>query len=234
MGPCVRHANGWVCRATGAVAIGLLALGGAVIASPLASAAGTGYAPGTAPHTGATAPGLHGKVVKVCTLQPAGGPCAATIGDTSITASVTSGTFAVPTTCVVTDADSTALAGPGGAQVVVAFGFGCYQNGTKLTGSFSPPVLVTVSSPQIVTGSKVYFRESTELEAVTASVTSGKATFPVNEDPTVEVTAPTVALTGATTVHTGEPFALEGAIADLLVLAGSVLIGWLALRRRRT
>jgi hypothetical protein len=231
-----RHTAGYVRRSVGAVAIGLLALGGAaLVASPSAFAAGTGYAPSTAPHTGGTAAGLHGKVVKVCALQPGGGTCSATVGNATITAKVSAGTFTVPTTCVVTDADSTAVAVPDGGSLVVAFGIGCYQNGTKVTGSFSPAVTVVVTSPEITSGSKVYLRVGTQLQAITgAQVTGGKATFSISEDPTVEVTAPGVsAVPGATTVHTGEPFGLEGAIADVLVLAGSVFLGWLVLGRRR-
>lgn len=217
------------------LAAGGLAVGGTVLLGvPAAGAAGTGYSP-SPPAPGGTATGLPGSVVTVATVQPSGGNGTSTIGSASLSVTVPSGTFSVPTQLVTTDASGSSIAPPSGGSAAVVFGVGFYQNGTKVTGTF-PAVTVTVSSPSITAGSTVYLVEGTKLVAVQgATVKNGSATFTISSDPTVEIAAAasgtTTAIPGATTVHTGKPFLLEGGIAGLLVVSGGAIL--LAARRRR-
>lgn len=219
-----------VAAATATIVVGL---GGLAIAAGPAAAAGGGYAPST-PTPGGTATGLPGSVVTVTTIQPSGGKATATIGTSSVTVTVPSGTFSVPTQAVFTDAASATVTPSNGGSVIVTFGLGFYQNGTKVTGTF-PPVTVTISNASIGSNTTVYFVVNGALQAVSgATVSSGTATFTVTSDPTVELTnaaAPT-AVASATTVSTGEPFILEGGVAGLLVLAGGFLL--IRARKRRT
>lgn len=224
------------------LAVGGLAVGGAVLfGAPAAFAAGSGYTP-SPPAPGGTATGLPGSVVTVTTIQPSGGTGTSTIGSSTISASVPAGTFSVPTQLVVTDATSSALTPPNGGSAVVTFGVGFYQNGVKVTGSF-PAVTVTVSSPSITAGSTVYLIEGTRLVAAAgATVKAGSATFTITSDPTVEIVAPSGAATtaapgssavpGGTTVQTGKPFLLEGGVAGLLIAGGASTL-FLVRRRRR-
>ena len=173
-------------RATGATArmfgIGLLAAGVVLAAPTAAFAAGTGYTPGAAAPGGA-ATGLPGNVVSTTTIQPSGGTANATVGSTSIAASVPAGAFTGPVQLVMTDASSSAVAAAGGASTVVTFGVGFYVNGTKVTGTF-PAVTITVSSPSITAGSTVYLVTASGLQAVSgASVKAGSATFTITSDP---------------------------------------------------
>ena len=211
------------------------AAAGVVGAAPLAFAAGNGYSPGT-PTPGGTAPGLPGSVVCVNTEQPSGGKPSCSLGSATITVTVPPGTFSGPTQVVVTDAGSSSVTPPRGGAVVLTFGLGFYQNGSKVAGTFAP-VTVTVSDPSITSGSSVYFVINGVLQPVSgATISNGSVTFKLSSDPTVEVTSPastsSAQVAGATTVHTGEPFLLEGGLAALLVLGGSALL-ILAVTRRR-
>lgn len=230
-------------RATGATArmfgIGLLAAGVVLAAPTAAFAAGTGYTPGAAAPGGA-ATGLPGNVVSTTTIQPSGGTANATVGSTSIAASVPAGAFTGPVQLVMTDASSSAVAAAGGASTVVTFGVGFYVNGTKVTGTF-PAVTITVSSPSITAGSTVYLVTASGLQAVSgASVKAGSATFTITSDPVIEVATPAAAsatatgaaITGATTAQTGKPFFLEGLIAAGLFALGTLLLVGLLVRRR--
>jgi hypothetical protein len=190
-------------------------LGGLAIAAPSALAAGTGYSPGP-PTPGGTATGLPGSVVSVTTIQPSGGKGAATIGTSTVTTTVPSGTFSVPTQLVLTDAGSVTVNPSNGGSVIVTFGVGFYQDGTKVAGTF-PPVTVTITNDSITPGTTVYFVVNGVLQAVSHPTTSlGSVSFVITSDPTVElVSAPSATVPAATTVSTGEPFVLEGAIAGL-------------------
>ncbi len=230
-------------RATGAKArmfgIGLLAAGVGLAAPTAAFAAGTGYTPGAAAPGGA-ATGLPGNIVSTTTIQPSGGTANATVGSTSISASVPAGAFTGPVQLVMTDASSSAVAAAGGASTVVTFGVGFYVNGTKVTGTF-PAVTITVSSPSITAGSTVYLVTASGLQAVSGdSVKEGSATFTITSDPVIEVATPVAAtatatgaaITGATTAQTGKPFLLQGLIAAGLFTLGTLLLVGLLVRRR--
>ncbi len=218
--------------AVGGVVSGVV-LAGLTVAAPHAFAAGTGYSPG-APAPGGTATGLPGSVVSVTTIQPSGGKGSATIGTSTVTTTVPSGTFSVPTELVVTDAGSVTVTPSNGGSVIVTFGVGFYQDGTKVAGTF-PPVTVTIANDSITPGATVYFVVNGALEAVSHPTTSlGSVSFTITSDPTVElVSGPSTTVPAATTVSTGEPFLLEGGIAALLVVAG-VLLLTRALTRRTT
>ena len=215
-----------------------------VMSSSTAFAAGSGYTPAANPTTGGTATGLAGTVVTSTTIQPSGGTATGTVGSATITASVPAGTFTGPVQVVMTDATSSAVTPPSGGTIVVTFGIGIFENGTKVTGSF-PAITVTVTSSSITAGSTVYLLTGSTLQAVSgASVTAGTATFTITSDPVVEVTTPAVttaatsatasgtAIAGATSEVTGKPFLLEGGIAAALVAFGGLMLVGLRLRRR--
>jgi len=225
--------------------VGALALVAAAVAlTPTAAfAAGSGYAPSGGGNTG-TATGLPGSVVSATTIQPSGGTANATIGTTTISVDVPAGAFTGPVQLVITDAAASAVTPSGGATVVVTFGVGFYENGTKVTGTF-PAVTVTVTSSAITAGSTVSFVTGGGLQAVSgASIKAGSATFTVTSDPVVEVATPVSAvpagttgttgsaISGATTAQTGKPFFLEGLLAVALASFGFLLLVAVRLRRR--
>ena len=234
-GSAGRSARSLAARAASALAVGGVAVGVAVMTmAPAASAAGGGYTPGT-PVPGGTATGLPGSVVTVTTIQPGGGKATAVVGASTISATVPAGTFSVPTQAVFTDAGGVSVTPSAGGTVIVTFGVGFYQNGTKVSGSFSP-VKITVTNPSISSTTTVYFVVNGVLEPVSgATVSNGSATFTITSDPTVELTsalsATATAVPSATTVSTGEPFLLEGGVASVLVLGGALLLAR-SLRRR--
>ncbi len=209
-----------------------LSVVGASLAPGTALAAGSGYTPGgTGP--GGSATGLPGTVISTSTIQPSGGSGSGTIGGSSITVNVPPGTFPNPVQLVLTDASSSTITPSGGGSVVVVFGVGFYENGTKVTGTF-PPVTVTVTSSSITAGSTVYLIVGGQLVAASgASVTNGSATFTITSDPTVEIVAApaaTTSISGATAAVTGEPFRFEEIAAASLVALGG--LGLLLVRRR--
>jgi hypothetical protein len=207
------------------------------MSSSTAFAAGSGYTPAANPTTGGTATGLAGTVVTSTTIQPSGGTATGTVGSATITASVPAGTFTGPVQVVMTDATSSAVTPPSGGTIVVTFGIGIFENGTKVTGSF-PAITVTVTSSSITAGSTVYLLTGSTLQAVSgASVTAGSATFTITSDPVVttaatSATASGTAIAGATSEVTGKPFLLEGGIAAALVAFGGLMLVGLRLRRR--
>jgi len=227
--------------------IGAMALvtAGVALTPTAAFAAGSGYAPSGGGNTG-TATGLPGSIVSTTTIQPSGGASNATVGTAVISVNVPAGAFTGPVQLVVTDAAGSELTPPGGGTVVVTFGIGFYENGTKVTGTF-PAVTVTVSSPSITAGSTVYFVTGGGLQAVSGvGVKAGSATFTITSDPVVEVATPVSAvaagttgsgttgsaIAGATTAQTGKPFFLEGVLAVALASFGSLLLVASRLRRR--
>jgi len=223
----------------GALGCGLVALTSSLIAPGSAFGAGSGYTPAGTPAVGGTATGLAGTVASTTTIQPSGGTATATVGSATIVATVPAGAFTGPVQLVETDATPSAVTPPGGGTPVVTFGIGIFANGVKVTGSF-PAITVTVTSPSIVAGSLVYLVTAGALQAVSgASVTTGKATFTITSDPTIELATPVSAtgtasvtpISGATSVQTGKPFLLEGGLAAVLCAAGVLLL--VASRRRR-
>jgi hypothetical protein len=177
-------------------------------------------------------------VASTSTIQPSGGTATATVGSSTIVATVPAGAFTGPVQVVETDATSAAVTPPGGGTPIVTFGIGIFSNGVKVTGSF-PAVTVTVTSPSIVAGSSVYLVTGSGLQSVSgASVSAGTATFTITSDPTIEVATPAAAagaasvtpISGATSAQTGEPVLLEGGLAVALCLGGAFLL--IAARRR--
>jgi hypothetical protein len=210
-----------------AIGVGFLMVGAVLVAPTAAFAAGTGYTPGGAPNGGA-ATGLPGNVVATTTIQPSGGTASATIGGTTVLATVPAGAFTGPVQLVVTDASTSSVTPPGGAASVVTFGIGFFVNGTKVT---------------VTAGSTVYFVTGSTLQSVSgAAVKDGSATITITSDPVAEVATPVAAaatatgsgspIVGATSTQTGQPFFLESLAAAGLIAFGSLLLVGLRLRRR--
>jgi hypothetical protein len=214
---------------TGVLCAASLTLGPAT----LAAAAGHGYAPGP-PAPGGTVPGLPGQVTTVTTVGTGGGQATGTIGSTSVAVNVGPSCFADPVQIVLTSPPGQAVSNRHG-RVDAVFGVGVYENGSKLTGSFCP-VLVTVTSANIVAGSSVWFVvNGTMVQVPSAQVTNGSASFYVSSDPEVAVTtveSSTAPISSATVAVTGEPFLLEELVSAFLVCLGISLLVALRLRRR--
>lgn len=220
----------------GAVALAFSAI---VLLPATAFAAGSGYTPAGG-GTGGTATGLPGSVVTTTTIQPSGGTASGVVGNATITVTVPAGAFQGPVQVVITDASSSTVTPSSGGTVVVTFGVGFYQNGTKVTGSF-PAVSVVVTSPSITAASTVYFVTGAGLQSVSGSaVKAGSAAFSVTSDPVVELVTPVSAtstagpgsaIPGATSTQTGKPFFLESILAGGLIAFGLLLLVGLRLRR---
>jgi hypothetical protein len=152
---------------------------------------GGGYFPYPPPNHGhPPGGGAPGRVITVLTIPPTGGTASARIGAATVSAVVPSGTFSDTVQVVITRAHVFALRPPSGQIRVVTFGFGVYQHGVKLTGSF-PAITVTVRSPAITAGSTVYLVTGSGLQAVSgAQVSAGSAVFSITSDPVIEVTSP--------------------------------------------
>jgi hypothetical protein len=220
-------------------AIGVMVAGSAMflaLAGP-ASAAGTGYAPAPAPTptpTPSTTCG-SGAIVTSADVGAAGGSITGTVGGSTVTVTVPAG--ALPSTgtqVALTDTAGTAAA-PSGDTIVLSFAVNFCVNGSKFTGTFATPVTVTVSDPAIKPGQSLFVLTPSGLVPVSATIGNGSFTITITGDPTfVLVTSSTTAtaIPGATSVVTGKPFVLEGAVAGALVLFGSFLLLRLRFRHR--
>jgi len=228
-----------------AIGVGFLIVLAILLTPEAVFAAGTGYTPG-GPTNGGTATGLPGSVVATTTIQPSGGTANATIGDSTIVATVPAGAFTGPVQLVVTDASTASVTPSEGTSAVVTFGIGFFINGTKVTGTF-PAVTITISSPSITAGSTVYLVTGSTLQSISgAAVKNGSASFTITSDPVAEVTSPVTAavtatatatgsgspIAGATSTQTGQPFFVESLAAAGLIALGSLLLVGLRLRRR--
>ena len=205
-------------------AIGVMVAGSAMflaLAGP-ASAAGTGYggAGADSTPTPSTTCG-SGAIVTSADVGAAGGSITGTVGGSTVTVTVPAG--ALPSTgtqVALTDTAGTAAA-PSGDTIVLSFAVNFCVNGSKFTGTFATPVTVTVSDPAIKPGQSLFVLTPSGLVPVSATIGNGSFTITITGDPTfVLVTSSTTAtaIPGATSVVTGKPFVLEGAVAGALVL----------------
>lgn len=214
------------------VALLLGVFAAALIALPSAASA-QGYAPTPTP-TPTTPPGVSGTVVSTCTVQPSGGSCTATVNGCTITTTIPPGAFTIPTQILFsTGAAPTGVSG----TVVCTFGISVVQNGSKITGTFSPAAALTVTSGSIAVGDELV-RGSTVIATATAA---GSVSSSFDSDPNFAVVAPAVttaapsavsAVPSATAPVTGKPFALEELAASLLVGVGVLGLVVPRLRRR--
>ena len=232
-----RPGASWVRRTVVSVMAGaLLAVGCAVPAY----AAGTPYGGGgTVGGTGGTG---SGTILTTCTVVPTQVTvCTARIGEDTVTITVPANTFTTPDQIVITDRTLQVQPLGPGTTVVLSFGVSFVYQGAKVTGTFSP-VSGSATGPNIVTGESIYFAALTSnVFAVEPSTfTNGALNFSITSDPAIEVasthtsTASNVSarpVTGGTVPVTGKPFGLEGSVAAVLVLGGSLLL--IRIRRRR-
>ncbi len=212
-----------------AAAIAVVAVGFTLLAiQSVAFAAGAGYAPTTPP---ATPTGVSGTVVSTCTVQPSGGPCTATVDGLAISVTIPPGDFTIPTQILFsTGVTPTGVSG----TVVGAFGLSVVQNGSKLTGTFSPAATLHVTDSAIGVGDSLYVDTNTGFTPTATATTAGSITSTFDSDPNYAVVAPVsvTAVPSATTPVTGKPFLLEELVAGLLVSVGAFGLILLRLKRR--
>lgn len=204
------------------VAIGILASG--LLAGP-ASAAGTGYGPGTGQ---STPPGGFINTVTSQTVQPSGGTVSATYDGDKLNLAIPAGDFSTPVEVTITAPTLSQISG-----AVAAFEVTFTVNGKPVTGTFGTPVAFTITSSSIKTGDVVdIWNGSSWVAYPDSSVTTGSAKITITSDPTFAVeTASTSTVAAATTATTGIPVLGLAAISFGLVAVG--IGGIFAVRRRR-
>ena len=199
---------------------------------------------------GPTPPGQPGtpgsaKVLGAAIIGDQGGTLTAVVcPDYTATVTVAAGVLPNQSTVEITD--------PGSAQgITIANGIGvgdltplCVftitvldSNGTKLPGPFSPPITVTVTGPGIgaatIVGQQVAGGDTTQL---TTTNGDGTITFTFDVDPSFALFNPGAAapapVAGRALPRTGRSIGTEFVIANLVLLAGGVLIV-LGIRARR-
>lgn len=208
-----------------------LGVGGLVLWSGTALAAGTGYGPGSS--TGATPPGGFSSVVTSQTVSATGGTVSASYSGETVAVSVPSGDFPGPVQVTVTAPSTTALPG-----VVTAFDLSFAVNGQAVTGALAKPVTFTIKDSSISAGDTVdVWNGSAWVAYASAVVQNGEVVITVTSDPAFAVLAasttstPPATVTGATTATTGIPVdTLAGAAAGFVALGG---LGLLFVRRRK-
>lgn len=225
-----------------AVAV-LIAAGVVVAPAATAVAASGGYGP-SAPTGPTGSPGGFDSIVTTKTFDSAGGRLTGRVAGGDVAVTVPPGAFGHPMQVEVT---APALAGVTSALPSVGFagyaavaGLGVKvldANGRPLTGTFAKPVDVTISGPQLgVPGERVLrFGGASQASVVGSTVTRGHVVVHLTEDPNLAVVNPIetsgsamgagATVAGATTTHTGKPFAGEAALAAALVVTGAATIG---------
>lgn len=230
-------------RTTTQIASGALVAGALLVlgAGP-AAASGSGYGP---PQGGpANVPGAFSNVITARTLTGAGGSVSAPVPGGSLDVSVPPGDFTGPVEVEITAPDLTsvdrALSTLGLSKFTAVAGTGISlltSSGHKLTGRFAHPITVTLSGVGLgLTGQEVVeLTGPSSFVRLPSTLGNGSVTFSILADPDVVVlssrTAGSVS-SGATAVHTGEPFLGEGIVAGALVAAGGLFVA-IGLRRRR-
>jgi hypothetical protein len=213
--------------AKAALLLGVFVIG--VIATPSAAfAQSSGYAP--TPPAPSTPTGVSGVVVSTCTVQPSGGPCSATVNGCPIAVTFPPGDFTIPTQLLFSSGVTpTGVSG----SLVCAFGLSVVQNGAKITGTFSPPASINITSGAIRVGDTLEVISAGGAATVAATATTaGSITATFASDPNFAVIAPVAAVPSATTPVTGKPFALEELVAAALVSVGVFGLVLLRLKRR--
>jgi hypothetical protein len=225
-------------RISGLLLAGAVVLGGSALFALPAFAAGSDYSstPGSVT-PGVSAACAPSSILTTQTVPASGGTVTATDGQYGVTVTIPSGAFSSSLQVIVYD-DSASAVPVSGSTVVATIGVSLCENGQKLTTSFSPPVTVVISGPNITAESSVYLLVGSTLEPVSNSnATAGSITCSFSSDAVCEVTTPNAsetaeAIPSATTVVTGKPFLLEGALSAGLLIFGVVLL--LRIRLRRT
>jgi hypothetical protein len=225
-------------KTSGLLLAGAIVLAGSAFFAMPAFAAGTNYGGGSStPSGGTSAACAPGSIVTTQTVASSGGTVSGTDGQYSIVVTIPSGAFSSSLQVIIYDASSSAVP-VSGSSLVVTVGVSLCQNGSKVSGSFSPPVSVLISGPNITSSSQSYLLVGSTLEPVSnPNATAGSITCSFSSDAVCEVTTPNAsetaaAIPNATSVVTGKPFLLEGAIAGGLFVFGVLLL--LRLRFRRT
>lgn len=211
------------------LAASVFAVGFSLAMAVPAGAAGQGYGPPpTAPPPPPPTTCPTGNVVSSTAIGPGGGTVSGTVDGSTVTVSVPPGAFPDGATVAILDTSSTAVA-PTGDTLVLAFGIAFCVDGTKFTGTFSPPATVTVTNPAIRPGQTFYQQTGTTLTPVPGvTISNGSLSFSVSTDPdyvlVASITTNATVIPGATSVVTGKPFLLEGLVGGALVLAGGLLL----------
>jgi hypothetical protein len=225
-------------KISGLLLAGAIVLAGSALFTLPAFAAGTDYSGGSPPGSpSVSAACAPGSVITTQTVPSTGGTVSGTDGQYGIAVTIPSGAFSSSLQVIIYD-DSASAVPVSGSSVVLTVGVALCQNGNKVSGSFSPPVTVGISGPNITSSSASYLLVGSTLEPVSnPNATAGSITCSFSSDAVCQVTTPNAsetaaAIPNATSVVTGKPFLLEGLIAGGLFVFGVLLL--LRLRFRRT
>ncbi|MDA8292707.1 MAG: hypothetical protein M0Z33_13690 [Actinomycetota bacterium] len=231
-------------RRTTQIASGALAAGALLVlgAGP-AAASGSGYGP---PQAGpVNVPGGFSNVVTAKTLTVTGGSVSAPVPGGSLQVEVPPGDFTSPVEVEITAPSLTSversLPTLGLSKFTAVGGMGISlltRSGQKLTGHFAHPITVTLTGVGLGLAGQVVVEITgpSSFVRLPSTLGHGRITFSILADPDVVVlSSPTAGSvsSGATAVHTGEPFLGEGIVAGGLAGVGGLLLA-LGLRRRPT
>jgi len=203
------------CAATALVA------GFVLVATPaVAFAAGTPYTgQNTSGNTGGV--GLPGSVVVTCNETGAASTCTGQIGSVTITITVPAGDLPAGSQLVITSVTNTA---PGGFVVLVEFGVGAFDNGTKITSAFAVPLGATLTGPAFTPATKVFLVTSTGTTPVSSTFSGNSISFSVPSDPVYQADNPGATTAAATTSGSGTTPAFTGANLIPEIVTGSILV----------
>jgi hypothetical protein len=204
-----------LCAATALVA-GLVLL----TTPAVAFAAGTPYTGGgTGGTTGGV--GLPGSVVITCNESGGASTCSGQIGSFNITIAVPSGDLPAGSQLVITSVTNPA---PSGFVVLVEFGVGAFDNGTKLTSAFAAALTATVTGPAITAATNLFEVTSTGTTAVSLAFSGNSISFSVPADPVYQAANPGATTAASTTSGSGTTPALTGANLIPEIVTGSILV----------
>jgi hypothetical protein len=156
-----------------------------------------------------------------CNETGAASTCSAQIGSFTITITVPAGDLPAGSQLVITSVTNTA---PGGYVVLVEFGVGAFDNGTKLTSAFAAPLTATVNGPAFTSGTRVFTVTSTGTTPVSATFSGNSISFAVPSDPVYQADNPGATTAAATTSGSGTTPALTGANLIPEIVTGSILV----------
>jgi hypothetical protein len=205
------------------VVVGTIAIFFVGLGTNQASAAGTGYGPGS--RSGSTPPGGFTTTVTSTTVAPSGGKVAAAYDGEKLLLVIPAGDFTTPVQVTVTAPTLSQI-----PRAVVAFDLTFVVDGKSLAGSLSRPVTFTITSSSIQAKDVVdVWSGSAWVPYAGATLKTGSAKITVTSDPAFAVLTSTT-VPASTTATTGFPvLGLGGIAVGLTVLGG----GGLVLTRRR-
>jgi hypothetical protein len=202
------------------LAVAALVCGVVLVATPaVALAAGTPYTGGST--TGSTGVGLPGSVVTTCNQTGAANTCTAQIGNCTVTISIPASDLPPGSQLVITSVTDPA---PPGYVLLVEFGVGAFNNGSKITTAFVDPLTVAVSCPTITAASKVFQVTSSGSSVVPSTFAGTTDTFSDPSDPVYQVANPGVTTAASTTSGSGTTPAFTGANLIPEIVAGVILV----------